>query len=394
VTGRGAALAALALLASCRCGDRPAAGGDAARPIDAASAIDAAPPPSWPALASFPVAEPAVTVALPARADVPRFDVHGPVVIGDVAVVAASPVGFAAIALPTGRVIWTRPAGARVAPPLAVGAAIILVGDCPDDVASPAGELLLGCLTQVDAARGTDLGAAIVRGVRGDVEAFAAAPGPSRLRATGDGALLWQRGEHAVTVALATGRATPAPPIVDRAELTYAGATWRWAVEGEVLVARDGADQERWRFGRRVAALLGAFAAEPPQVPVVRAVVASTREGQGVFSIIDIDGTSGSQGSAAHPVPGIQVLTTGFGPHGVTVLAVRLDTSLTRDYIAAFDGNGLLLWVWPLPEQARPDAVGIALDAARVVVFHDGDRLSVLPLTWENPTAPAAPTAP
>jgi hypothetical protein len=388
---RGAALAALALLASCRCGDRPASPGDAAPPIDAALPIDAAPPPSWPELAAFPVAEPAVTVTLPARADVPRFDVHGPVVIGNVAVVSASPVGFAAVALPGGRVIWTRPAGARVAPPLATGDAVILVGDCPDEVASPAGELLLGCLTQVDAARGTDLGAAIVRGARAEVEAFAAAPGPSRLRSAGDGALLWQRGEHAVIVALATGRATPAPPVADRAELRYADATWRWAVDGEALVARDGADKERWRFGRRVAALVGAFAAEPPQVPVVRAVVAGTRDGHGVFSIIDIDGTSGSQGSAAHPVPGIQVLATGFGPHGVTVLAVRLDTSLTRDYIAAFDGNGLLLWVWPLPAQPRPDAVGIALDALRVVVFHDGDRLSVLPLSWEMPTAPPAP---
>jgi hypothetical protein len=123
-------------------------------------------------------------------------------------------------------------------------------------------------------------------------------------------------------------------------------------------------------------------------------VVAGTRDGRGAFTIIDIDGTSGSLGSAAHAVPGIQILASAFGPRGVTVLAVRLDASLTRDYIAAFDGNGLLLWVWPLPEQARPDAVGIALDAARVVVFHDGDRLSVLPLTWENPTAPAAPTAP
>jgi hypothetical protein len=390
--GRGVALAAL-LLGACRCGD-PAAARDAA-PADAVIVVDAAPPPSWPELAELPIAEPVLTVAIPARPDVPRFDVHGPVLTGDVAVVAASPLGFAAVALPAGRVIWTRPAGARVAPPLVTSGAVILVGDCPDDVASPDGELLLGCLLQVDAARGADLGAAIIRGTRADVEAFATATGPSRLRAVpGTAAIRWQRGERAVEVALATGTATPAAPIADRVELVYRGETWRWSVDDEALVARDGSDRERWRFGRRVAAIAGAFGAEPPQVPVVRAVVAATRDGRGAFTIIDIDGTSGSLGSAAHAVPGIQILASAFGPRGVTVLAVRLDSSLTRDYIAAFDGNGLLLWVWPLPEQPRPDAIGVAVDESRVVVFHDGDRLSVLPLAWENPTAPASPDAP
>jgi hypothetical protein len=237
--GRGVALAAL-LLGACRCGDTPAVR-DAA-PADARTIVDAAPPPSWPELAELPIAEPALTVAVPARPDVPRFDVHGPALTGDVAVVAASPLGFAAVALPAGRVIWTRPAGARVAPPLVVGGAGILVGDCPDDVASPDGDLLLGCLLQVDAARGADLGAAIIRGARADVEAFATATGPSRLRAVpGTAAIRWQRGERAVEVALATGAATPAAPIADRVELVYRGETWRWSVDDEALVARAGA---------------------------------------------------------------------------------------------------------------------------------------------------------
>jgi len=379
------------LLAGCgRCGDRAAAH-DAAPASDAALLLDATAAPAWPELADLPTASPAFTATIEARPDVPRFDVAGPVLFGDVAVVASSAAGFVAVELGGGRTLWTRVAGLHVAPPAADGTAAVLVGECADPVASSDDDVLLGCLTRIDPARGADLGASIVRGARGATDAFAAATGTQRLRADA-GALVWQRGDAAVRID-AEGRATPAPAVPDRVELRYRGATWRWGIEDEVLVARTG-DREAWRLGRRVAAVVGAFGAEPPQVPVLRVVGGGQRDGRGAFSLLDLDGLQGGLGAASHSVPGIQVLAHAFGPGGITVLAVRLDRALTRDYIATFDGNGLLLWVWPLPEQPRPDDVGLAVDGTRVVVFHDGDRLSVVPLAWEMPTAPPAPPSP
>jgi hypothetical protein len=42
----------------------------------------------------------------------------------------------------------------------------------------------------------------------------------------------------------------------------------------------------------------------------------------------------------------------------------------------------------------RPDPVGIALTRDAVVVFHDGDTLTVLPELSAPPTAPGAVKAP
>ena len=71
---------------------------------------------------AFPTVDPVRVIALPARPDVPRFDVGGPVIAGDVAVVSSSQLGFAAIDWRRGALVWTRPAGLHVAPPIAHGA--------------------------------------------------------------------------------------------------------------------------------------------------------------------------------------------------------------------------------------------------------------------------------
>lgn len=355
------------------------------------------PVPDWPELAELPVLTPRYTAVLRGGHDVPRFDLGGPALAGRIAVVASSSVGFVAVDLPSGTPAWTRSAGLHVAPPITRGDRAILVGDCADPIASAPGDLLLGCLEIVDARRGATIQSAIVRGARDAAAAFAATPGPQRISEAGPGGALWQRGRgddaRAVRIDIASGRAEPAPVVPERVELAYKGDVWRWAVEDEALVARDHEGRQRWRLGRRMAAVVGAFAATPPEVPVVRAVIAGVRDGRGAFTIVDVEGLTGEQGTAAQSIPGIQILASAFGPHGVTALVVRLDTSLTRDYVATFDGNGLLLWVYPLPEAPRGDPVGVAVDDERVVVFHDGDRLAVLPLSG-NPTAPSAPPAP
>jgi len=100
----------------------------------------------------------------------------------------------------------------------------------------------------------------------------------------------------------------------------------------------------------------------------------------------DLD-ANGSMTEPAAPiaVPGIAVLAQAISPVGDVALAIRLDRSLQHDYVAGYAASALLRWVYPLPETARVDPIGlaIALDADRapaaVVVFHDGDTVTILP---------------
>ena len=96
-----AAVMALALAGACRAKRAarrddpvPPPRGDAG-PRDDAGGLDA--PGPWQPLAAFPAVDPIRVIALPARPDVPRFDVGGPVIAGDVAVVSSSQLGFAAV---------------------------------------------------------------------------------------------------------------------------------------------------------------------------------------------------------------------------------------------------------------------------------------------------------
>jgi hypothetical protein len=114
---------------------------------------------------------------------------------------------------------------------------------------------------------------------------------------------------------------------------------------------------------------------------------------------MDATGSMNSTASWSH-VPGISLLGHAISPVGDVALAVRLDTSIKRDYIAAFAANALLIYVYPLPRVMRADPVGvaIALDDQRapeaVVVFHDGDLVTVLPTLSSPPTAPGAVRGP
>jgi hypothetical protein len=75
-------------------------------------------------------------------------------------------------------------------------------------------------------------------------------------------------------------------------------------------------------------------------------------------------------------------------------IAIRLDASLRRDFIAGYAVNAMVMWIYPLPEQPRLDPVGVAVTPDAVVAFHDGDTLTILPELSAPPTAPGAGRAP
>jgi len=354
---------------------------------DAAAAVEARPTPPWPELADYPRVEPVRVIELPARPDVPRFEVAGPVIAGDVAVVASSQLGFAAVDWRRGQIVWTKPAGEHVAPPLVRGDSVVLIGEC----VSPPGvgdDHLLGCVRVVTTA-GTDEAYLAIHGNPKKVQAFAAAAGAQDVWPDGEKAVRWRRGDAAVTVDLMTGVATPAasaapPPLV----IQYQDRRWDITLLDGRIVARDPKGKELWATKEAFTALVGAVWL-PGQSPGVRVARQTAFDHQPEIMLHDIDATGSLHGQVAvKPAPGIQLLGWSVSPVGDAALAVRLDNSLRRDYIAAYTAAALLAWVWTLPDTPRADPVGVAIAPDAVVVFHDGDTFTVLPAlsASQNPT--------
>lgn len=391
------ALTAVVVVAACRSKPDPER-----RPARVAPAEDAAianaGAPAWPELVELPRVEPLRVITLPSRPDVPRFDVGGPAVIGEIAVVGSSQLGFAAVDWRRGTLAWTRPAGARIAPPLVRGTSFVLVGACVTAPAIPAASMLLGCLRIVTAG-GADEAYVAIYGPARAVEAFAAAAGPQQLWLDGDERVRWRRGDAAVTIDVLSGVARPAaidpPPLV----VTYRGQRWTVAQhDGRIVGRTDG--RAAWRTEHEVTAVLGAVYL-PEQSPMIRAAAISALGGTPEVRLLDVDATGSLHGQAAWtPVPGIGLLGHASSPVGDVALAVRLDRSIKRDFIAAYAANALLMYVHPLPQVLRADPVGlaIALDAEQapeaVIAFHDGDLVTVLPPLSAPPTAPGAVRGP
>ncbi|MBV8762254.1 MAG: hypothetical protein JO257_33495 [Deltaproteobacteria bacterium] len=372
----------LLLLVACR--HKHAAKDDAAPKRDAARAIDA--PSAWPELASITKVEPVRQIALPVRPGVPRFDVGGPVVLGDVAVVGSSQFGFLAVDIHDGHIAWTKPAGEHLAPPVVVGGSVVLLGECLN--AQPVADTMLGCV-RVVTATGADQGYLAVHGK--GVEPFAGEPGEQHTWVIGEHALRWRRGDAAVDVDLLSGVAKLAPAQAPPVVVTYRGKTYAITQDADGLL--HGAGATTWQTTRAYSQLIGAVLL-PEQGPMIRAANAGAYAGQPEINLFDIDATGSMHGQVAFPVPGIGLIGHAIDAVGNTALAVRLDRSLERDFIAGYAANMLLMWVWPLPHQPRPDPVGLAVANDAVVVFHDGDTLTILPELSAPPTAPGAAKPP
>lgn len=357
--------------------------GDA--PAGDAGAIDAAGP--WPELAAFPRVDPVRVIALPARPDVPRFDVGGPVIAGDVAIVSSSQLGFAAIDWRRGALAWTRPGGIHVAPPIGSPGGVILISDCTAD--PHVADTLLGCVRVVTPS-GADESYAAIHGKR--LEAFAGARGDQAVWLDGERAVRWRRGDQAVSVDMITGVATPAsaaPPAVHVAYRTHA---WDITRTDERIIAREHG-KIAWQTRRPYTALLGAVYLAGFS-PMIRLTSIGVFAGVAELNLLDMDATGSLHGQAAFPVPAISALGHAIDAIGNTAIAVRMDSSLRHDFIVGYAANALLMYVYPLPEVPRADPVGVAIAPDAVLVFHDGDTFTVLPELSAPPTAPGATHVP
>lgn len=339
--------------------------------------------PGFPELADYVHVLPERVIALPSKPDVPRFDVGGPAVLGDIAVVASSQFGFLGVDYKRGAIAWSKPAGLHVAPPVVVGQDIVLVAEClaPPEVK----DRLLGC-ARVVTSTGTDENYVAIHGGAA-VVAFAGERGASELWPIREHVVRWRRGDHAVEVDLVTGVATPAAITQPPLAVTYKDKRWDITVDDHDGIVATGRSPWKLKFG--LSTLLGAVYI-PEQVPMVRLLRAGRAGGQAQLHVMDLDATGSKHGQVSFPIPGIQAIGHAASTVGDVALAVRLDTSLRRDYIAGFAANGSLMWVYPLPVIDRADPVGIAVTPDATIVFHDGDSLTVLPELSAPPTAPGA----
>jgi len=362
---------------------------DASAPIP----IDAAP--VWPELEGYPRTTPERVISLPTRPDVPRFEVGGPVIRGDIAVVASSQVGFVAVDWRTGKLAWTKPAGTHVAPPARTADGFVLIGDClrpPDSF--PEGQRLLGCL-RVVTTTGTDLAYFAIRARPSKgIAAFAAERGDQAVWRDGD-RFRWKRGAAAISIDPVSGIARPADPTPPPLEVAYKDRAWDITqVDGRLVAYRGGTHSAAWRSEHRFTQLIGAVYL-PEMSPMVRVVNLGAFRGTPEIDVLDYDATGSLHFQVLRPSPGIGLLAWATSSVGDTALVVRVDNSLRRDAVVAYAASAMLMWVYPLPEHERTDPVGVAIseDADAVVMFHDGDTITVLPDLSAPPTAPGAARA-
>jgi hypothetical protein len=288
-------------------------------------------------------------------------------------------------------IAWSKPTGLRVAPPAALDDGnLAILGDCVNPPEIPGGEILLGCARVVTPA-GIDVSNVAIHGPARTLEPFFAARGVQAVwsfedRDTAGPDVRWRRGDAAIVVDVATGRARPttdlgAPPLA----VFYEARRWGISHDDGRIVASG---KHPWATQNRYSALVGAVQL-PDTGPMIRIANANAAyDGTPEVHLIDIDATGSLRAQIAKPVPGIAVLATASSPAGDAALAVRLDTSLRRDYIVGYEANAKLHWVHALPERKRVDPILLAWTWEGIVVFHDGDSLTFLPelSASRNPT--------
>jgi hypothetical protein len=291
--------------------------------------------------------------------------------------------------------VWTKPAGSRLAPPAVSGDDIYLIGDCTG--APDVKDELLGCLRSVTVT-GADQAYIAIHGKA--VDEFSHSAGPQHVWIE-QGHARWRRGDQAVSIDLISGVAVPAP--IDPPPLSITFKDHHWDIEQSedgAVTARGKTKQDSWKDEHVAGELIGTVWL-PRMSPLLRFVSINGPLGESGLRLHDLNATGSMNTQVSlDSVPGIAMLAHAVSPVGDVALAVRLDKSLKHDYIAGFSANALLRWVYPLPPTTRVDPIGIAigLDAERapeaVVVFHDGDTLTILPALSSAPTEPGAVRGP
>ena len=372
-----AVLIAAVLLGGCRCGgggakQEPDPGSGRGRGTGRGTGADASSDAFAP-LDGLPKIRPRWTRTLPEQ-PVPAIDVHGPRIVDGVAVVAGSAIGVVGVDVGKGEVLWSRPAGARVALPALLGTKLLVAGDCmlPVD-----GDHIVGCYEVIDPRK------LAVYGYGSIVSETVLGAGPTDLAVEARTAYLGREGQYLrFTV--------PDPP---RGEVRAEKTRWR-----EVVTVGEGDDKvEAWIVDDVLE-----LRHHRPDIMSSRSAVRSIAGGTGaMYRMADDrtrafrypDGKSEIQpvlidlaaieiADLGAAVPGIDLLAAAQSEKGYAI-AVRLDSSLLHDYVARFTADGTMVWVWPLPPPpggGRALPVGLAWTADDgLVVFHDGTTLAYLP---------------
>ncbi len=283
--------------------------------------------------------EPRWLVDLSPLAPRPELAAHAPVVVGDRVIVAGSRADYRALDLATGAEAWHRPGGASLSPPTVIaGREVVLVHDCDVAVAAPRGRAVLACFDWIDPLAIAARKAGSLHVAEADLGVCTSSGGVWRLVSANPGSLGIVRGPCLFDADLRTGAATrlhdPPPP--------------------------------------------------PEPADDVVAVIDGTRW----YQVIEHGKSYVTDRGGAPRLPGLTVLAAAArGPRGAVV--VRADSSLARDYLAAYEG-GRLGWTWPLPAPPDPAGrggpVGVAVTDQDVFVFFDAGRVARFTAPWAGAT--------
>jgi hypothetical protein len=334
---------------------------------------------------------------------------EGPVMAGDVVLVASSAIGFAALARDTGAVRWQRRGEEQPQRPIVRGDVVLLPGRCSEAIdEAPADAAIAGCVDEVALATGE------LRRRR-----WVVAPGPAqrptvlgmiddRLIWGADG-VVWIEGDVPTVVAR---QADSEMPLAVAATPTGAIVIWRGGVE---IAARDEAGAYRSVARRRFSERVLRGVTQPVIVGEVAAVVvddvlqgwrvdtgkvvwrATARMSfapgslvggerlraialDGGIHVIEVDPASGAILREGERRPGLQAASVRFGAAGDAVVAVRPTTSLLHDQVMYFDAAHAHRWTWevPTPSAARLDPVGVDGGGDHVFAFYDGREVARL----------------
>jgi hypothetical protein len=346
----------------------------------------------WTMQHDLPWIEASRVILLTAPINVPQFSIVGPVVDDDIALIGSSQLGFAALRWRDGSIAWSKLGGMHLAPPLMMQGSWQLISDCPRPVDAVDDQVILGCLRTVTR-EGIDLSLMPIVGARAELSEFAETSGPQqtwmidRSSRSGPVMLGWQRGETAVSIDSVTGKASITSRRANEIYANIKGEQVKFALEEEQLVARrvnviQGSERgpELWRLNDRFVAVVGVIGGSRYEAPMVRLVRIGTRlNPRGEIDLLDVDATGSNHGQAAFPTPGIALLGRHSSTDGATALAVRVDTSLQHDLVIGYSATAERRWAFALPEIPRADPVGVAVTGDAVLIFHDGNRVSILP---------------